>query len=194
MKTRVLFTLASLILIRAIAFALSRCSHAQSTPTGPTNGSSTGSQTMHVRGSVVDGLSRPILGATVNVLDGPLAGTVITTDDSGRFDLSAPTSGDVRLRASKSGFVTAPAPFRRHATAEMRQPFALALVGQLEMPPGRYTVTITSDPATATRGEDRCTGLPSDLVRRTYEATVTSGPENPMTRAGVSLTSTTLPN
>ena len=194
MKTRVLSTLASLILLGAIAFAVSRCSHAQSTPTGPTNGSSTESQTMHVRGAVVDGLSRPILGARVDVVDGPLAGTVIITDDSGRFDLSAPASGAVRLRASKPGFVTATAPFRWYASADIQQTFALALVGQLEIQPGRYTVTIALDPATATRGNDRCTGLPSDLVRRTYEATVTPGPENRTTRVGVALASPTLPS
>jgi len=148
---------------------------------------------MHVHGSVVDGLSRPVLDARVDVIDGPLAGTVIVTDDSGRFDLSAPTSGAVRLRASKPGFVTATAPFRWYANADIDQTFALALVDQLEIQPGRYTLTIAFDPATETQGSDRCTGLPSELLRRTYEATVTSGPENPTTRVGVSLTSATLP-
>ena len=60
----------------------------------------------HIRGSVSDTVGRPLPGALVAVLDGPLAGTTKLTDAEGRFELTGTAAGAATLRVSLVGFQT----------------------------------------------------------------------------------------
>src|SRR5687768_11710454 len=61
-----------------------------------------------ILGMVSDEVRRPLSGATIRVLDGPMAGTpTATTDASGRFEFSSTTSGTVTLQVNRAGFKSA---------------------------------------------------------------------------------------
>jgi hypothetical protein len=60
-----------------------------------------------LRGFVHDTIARPLMGATVEVLDGSLAGNATVTDDSGWFRLTGALVDTDRLRVTKEGHVTA---------------------------------------------------------------------------------------
>ena len=54
-----------------------------------------------IRGYVADTGFRPIAGSTVVVVDGPLAGTVATSDATGQFSLTGPFERATKFRASQ---------------------------------------------------------------------------------------------
>src|SRR6266852_8389312 len=58
-------------------------------------------------GYVSDTAFRPVTGAKVEVLTGPQAGTVMTSDDQGRFSYTGTFASTVNLRATKEGFAVA---------------------------------------------------------------------------------------
>jgi hypothetical protein len=126
-------------------------------------------------GYVFDTASRAVPGAIVEVLDGPLAGTSLTSDAFGAFLVSGSFSAGFRLRASKEGYVTATAPVQ--VSASDGRPW-VTFVLAMQVPPvnlaGDYTLTITADPAA-------CAGLPNDARSRSYHATITpaSAPGRP---------------
>ena len=61
-----------------------------------------------ILGMVTDEVRRPLSGATIRVLDGPMAGTpTATTDASGRFELYSTTPGTVTLQVNRAGFKSA---------------------------------------------------------------------------------------
>ena len=52
---------------------------------------------------VMDTALRRVAGARVEILDGPQAGTVLTTDAQGQFELTGPFLSDNTFRASADG-------------------------------------------------------------------------------------------
>ena len=60
----------------------------------------------HIRGLVSDTVRRPLPGALIVVLDGPLAGATQLTDAEGKFELTGTAAGTATLRVSRDGFQT----------------------------------------------------------------------------------------
>lgn len=116
-------------------------------------------------GSVVDVISTPLVGATVEVLDGPSAGMSTVTDASGRFSIDADVDEMVRFRASKTGYVTADkTSFSACATCPRFVGFALVQ----DAPPldvtGNYTISFLA--------ADSCGGIPEEARTRTFNGKV----------------------
>ncbi len=126
-------------------------------------------------------MHRPVGGASVRVLDGPLTGTVADTDLAGFFELRSSLPGAVRLQVSRDGFKTTT------YTAQWQGLFQgggarirLESIEPTEVPldPGEYTLTISFDPATARDmgSLPACTGFPADASTRSFTATITASP------------------
>jgi hypothetical protein len=154
------------------------------TDRGPTTPTSTSPLTgasgdTHVKGVVFDTLSRPLPGARVEVLDGPLAGQSTTADDSAAYVFTGNAGGAVRLRGSRDGFEsqTISAVWQPRTSGQIFGIFLKTRESAVPITPGSYTLTVRSDPSTAA-GNQRasCAGFPADLLRRTYEATITVSP------------------
>ena len=137
----------------------------------------------HIRGSVSDTVRRPLPGALVAVLDGPLAGTTKLTDAEGKFELTGTAAGTATLRVSRDGFQT------KTQSVLWRTPTSGAGVDgfiqldTLEPPigldPGDYTLTIAIDLATAVNHpgipKAPCVGFPVNLASFTYEVQILEG-------------------
>lgn len=137
----------------------------------------------HIRGSVSDTVRRPLPGALVAVLDGPLAGTTKLTDAEGKFELTGTAAGTATLRVSRDGFQT------KTQSVLWRTPTSGAGVDgfirldSLEPPigldPGDYTLTIAIDLATAVDHpgipKAPCAGFPVNLASFTYPAQILEG-------------------
>jgi len=141
---------------------------------------SDGTQSRTLRGFVGDTIARPLVGAAVEVLDGPQAGSVVVTNDSGWFSLVGALADTTRLRATKEGHVTAtgtvafwrgdgPTDYVTIALAVLAPPVSLA---------GDYSLTFVAD--------DACTTLPAEFRTRPYAATIEPDP-NPKSPAGTFL-------
>jgi Carboxypeptidase regulatory-like domain/IPT/TIG domain len=128
-----------------------------------------GSGTGRVAGRVIDFRSRPLSGATVEVVDGPHAGTSATTDAQGQFSLTGTFDETTQFRASREGYV----PATGRSSSDCDRPCAvrsisfqlLVLASTVNMA-GHYTLTFIADGA--------CPALPSELRTRTYPATITA--------------------
>ena len=119
-------------------------------------------------GYVGDTAYRVLAGVTVEVTQGPDAGTVMTSDADGRFSYTGTFATPVTLRATKDGYIAASATARVLTSGGAYAYFQLSPVAPPVAIAGNYTLTITADPA--------CTGLPDDVRTRTYSATVTPNP------------------
>ena len=126
-----------------------------------------------IRGWVRDTAIRPLSGAQVELLTGPQAGVVATTDSTGEFSFTATVDDGSRLRASKEGHISAdvtlgpvcsgcPGRPGRSVDLFLQVPNAPVAVA------GDYTLTFTADSA--------CTTLPEKLRSRTYEVTIAPSP------------------
>jgi hypothetical protein len=125
-------------------------------------------------GWVGDTASRPLGGSSVKVVDGPRAGTVVTTDEAGRFSMPGTFTGTVAVIASKDGYVaqtrTVPFPSVPHPPPPIGELGKWSIAVYLEPLgsslniAGLYTLTMTADSA--------CTNLPIEARTRTYTATV----------------------
>ena len=131
-----------------------------------------------IEGMVTDDVLRPLSGATIRVLDGPMAGTPpATTDASGRFQLYSTTHGTVRLQVNRAGFTSA---IHTAQWQPANNGFEVIRLESQEKPafqldPGDYTVTISMDPAAARDFGGKlppCAGFPSEMMSRTYKATI----------------------
>ena len=144
----------------------------------------------HIRGSVSDTVRRPLPGALVAVLDGPLAGTTKLTDAEGKFELTGTAVGSATLRVSRDGFQT------KTQSVSWRTPTSSVGVDgfirldTLEPPigldPGDYTLTIAIDLATAVdRGIPKapCAGFPVNLASFTYRVQILEGNNGRYVRA-----------
>jgi hypothetical protein len=119
-----------------------------------------------LNGDVYDTASRRVAGATVEILDGPQAGVVATTDDAGKFSFMGTFDDTIRFRASKPGHVS------KIQTSRVPCDMCARYVGfqlELEVAPidlaGSYTLSFTADSAA-------CAGIPEIARARSYNATV----------------------
>jgi hypothetical protein len=150
-------------MIRILTFVLlmllqPACQKTSPAPTEPSPASAT---TFNLAGAVQDTLQRPVPNATVEALDGPLAGEFTTTDQEGRFALpsfTAPTPA-VRLQVTREGYT--PAILRIANQARI-----LVILKPLALidPRGEYEITLTAG--------DSCDGIPPPLHTRSYTATI----------------------
>ena len=145
----------------------------------------------HIRGSVSDTVRRPLPGALVAVLDGPLAGTTKLTDAEGKFELTGTAAGTATLRVSRDGFQT------KTQSVSWRTPTSgvgvdgFIRLDTLEPPigldPGDYTLTIAIDLATAVDHpgipKAPCAGFPVNLASFTYQVQILEGNSGRYVRA-----------
>lgn len=121
-----------------------------------------------------------LIAVALTILDGPLAGTTLRSDDAGRFEFKANSSGRVTLRASQDGFQaqTAMATWEPLAfAAEIGLPFWLeSLEPPIGLELGAYTLTVAVDLANARDWKERpdaqCAGFPVEFATRSYRAEI----------------------
>lgn len=129
-------------------------------------------QIFSLRGSVTDTAYRSLSGATVEIIDGPRAGTVTTVDEHGYFSMPGTFTGTVTVKASKDGYVS-----QTQAVAPVWRPgpplpgeqqrwvaFYLELPGLSIDIAGEYSLRLTVDNA--------CTNWPEAARLRNYTATI----------------------
>ena len=116
-------------------------------------------------GYVADTAFRVVAGVTVEVMQGPEAGTVMTSDSQGRFSYTGTFASPVTLRATKEGYAARDETVRLLTNGSAYVSFQLVSLTPPVPVATNYTLTISADPA--------CTGLPDDLRSRTYAVTVT---------------------
>lgn len=122
-------------------------------------------------------MNRPVAGARIEILDGPLAGASTIADDRGAFEFVGTTTGRVTLRGSREGFASATISAEWTMLGGAYQSIALIRLKTLEpdlpIVPGLYTLTFISDLSAAVGHNGvPCTGFPAELLRRTYEASI----------------------
>jgi hypothetical protein len=166
-----------------IVFAVGCGDRPSPSPTAPGGSSSPPAGQTHIRGSVSDTVRRPLPGALVAVLDGPLAGTTKLTDAEGKFELTGTAVGTATLRVSRDGFQT------KTQSVSWRTPTSgvgvdgFIQLDTLEPPiglgPGDYTLTIAIDLATAVDHpgipKAPCAGFPVNLASFTYRVQILEG-------------------
>lgn len=129
----------------------------------------------YLRGSVRDGVSRPVSGALVEILDGARAGASTTADELGGFTFTDGPTGAVTLRVSRDGFLptTMTTAWSTNPMNTVTTRVILKSVEpSLEIAPGAYTMTLISDPSASGWAGATCAGFPPEFLRRTYEATI----------------------
>jgi hypothetical protein len=136
--------------------------------------------TFRVTGVVTDS-GIPVVGATVDLLDGSRAAMTTQTDAQGIYRLYG-LSGPIELRVRATGY---PEEVRRlTVTDDAQYDFALPPTPVLS---GAYDLTITADSAACPPSARNA--LPADLRVRTYDATITqTGPQLTVKLKGASLT------
>jgi hypothetical protein len=124
-------------------------------------------------GSVMDTAFRGIAGVRIEIVDGPQAGSSMTSDAAGQFSLTGPFVSTNTFRAVKDGYVTATQGFSTSTPGG--RPWLYFYLQPVAAPvniAGDYTLTFVAD-----RG---CTQLPSEVRTRTYTATITrASPTSP---------------
>ena len=148
-----------------IAIITAGCGATPSSPTGtPTNAD----RTVTIRGRVQDSVSRPIVDASVTIVDGPRAGLSTTTNEDGRFAfVSFTTSAELTaLRVEKGGYT--PSNPRWRAPDDLT--VLLQSVMRLDIQ-GQYAITFAA--------AAECTQLPSEVRSRTFTAAVSPIPDRP---------------
>ena len=122
-----------------------------------------------IYGYVDDTAFRPIAGVSVQIIDGPQAGTTTSSDAGGRFSYDGTfTSPGRRCGPRKDGYTTATRTTLRLTDGHAYAGFSLASVTPPVAVAGNYTLTISADTA--------CTALPEDVRTRTYRAVVIANP------------------
>jgi hypothetical protein len=126
-----------------------------------------------IRGWVRDTAIRPLSNAQVELLTGPQAGVVATTDSAGEFSITATIDDGSRVRASKEGHVSAEVAIGPVCSGCPGQPGrSVGLFLQVPNAPaatvGDYTLTFTADSA--------CSTLPEPLRSRTYDVRIVPSP------------------
>jgi hypothetical protein len=138
---------------------------APTSPLSPAPGPTVSRPDVGLTGTVYDNVSRPIAGASVEVLDGSQAGLLTISDASGRFAfLTGAFDDSIRVRASKAGH----RPLTR--TSSINCPTCSRYVGfllEVDATPvdatGDYTMTFVADPTCQ---------LPENVRIRRYDARV----------------------
>jgi hypothetical protein len=119
-----------------------------------------------IDGWVNDNVGRPVVGATVELIDGVPAGLSAITDGSGSFSLGdvTLTTGNTKLRTSKDGFAPSVQLAGYNPSAHISVGIVLWSLTPPVIGPGDYTMSFVADLA--------C-DLPEAARTRTYSATVT---------------------
>lgn len=120
-----------------------------------------------VNGTVYDSAFRGVAGASVEVLDGPEAGTSATAGATGAFSLTGIFDDTTHFRASREGYVAATGTLAPNTCASCNSRwiyFYLAVLAPAVDIAGDYTLTFMAD--------STCTALPNELRTRTYVATI----------------------
>jgi len=157
------------LILMFLASGLTACdgSHPTAAVIAPTPVPPPGSSVTRVDGSVRDISSRPLAGATVEVLDGPQAAAFALTDGSGAFSFTGVFDDTVRFRAAKAGHAAAikTSQLPQCANCSRHVDFVLESSGPPIEVAGDYALTFIADPA--------CAGIPEGVRQRTYAATAT---------------------
>jgi hypothetical protein len=155
-------------LVLIVALASASCGDGQTSgaitaPSTPT--------TFSISGQVLDAASRPVPGAAVEVLDGPLTGRMGTADAGGWFALPGPFNGSeaVRIRAVRDGYDEQIQTVTCCPSSGLRTVIVVFSLSTL-VPDvaGGYTLTIQAD--------DACPHLPEEVRRRTYGMSIAATP------------------
>jgi hypothetical protein len=143
-------------------------------PTAPNPSTPSPNGVLLINGTVNDTAFRPLPGATVEVLDGPQAGTSTTADATGWFSLTGTFDDTSRFRATLRDHVAATGtlgPICAYCNPTRWIHFHLEVLAPPVNMTGDYTLTFIADRA--------CVGLPDEVRTRTYGATITpSHPTN----------------
>jgi hypothetical protein len=161
------------ILVLVLAQGLAGCSGSRfpSTPSAPSPVPQPAPQPtgIQVNGLVYDYAFWPVAGASVEVLDGPQAGTSAITDARGVFSLTGTFDDTTRFRAAREGYVAATGTLDPNTCASCSSSrsiyFYLAVLAPAVDIAGDYTLTFIAD--------NTCTALPNELRTRRYVATIT---------------------
>ena len=133
-----------------------------------------------IRGAVTDTAWRAVPGARVEVIDGPSAGNVTTTDAQGQFSMTGTFDEATQFRATQDGHVPAVATLARSCpTCPRWLHFTLDVVAVPIHVEGAYLLTIMADPA--------CTTLPERVRTRVYEVRVQASVQRPTTAFDVDI-------
>lgn len=152
-------TFAPSSLFLTLAILASGCHDWSPLPTAPTTGWR--STNFNISGLVRDTVQRPVNDATIEIVDGSLAGRRTTTNVEGRFDFAVSIAENVSIHITKDGFEPVTIPGREDQVVILT---ALALV-QIE---GLYAATFTA--------ADGCDQLQPELRKRTYTANFNLAP------------------
>jgi hypothetical protein len=163
MPHRILAALILLMLVHVVA----ACDRTNTPPLGPSrppadNPPPPVAAGPGIRGTVHDTAFRRLADATVEIVNGPHAGTSVRTSASGEFTLPGSFEPSTLFRASAEGYL--PATMQHpHGYIDYYLERSMAPV-QIR---GDYNMTFLSDPA--------CADMPDYLRERTYRASVTPG-------------------
>jgi hypothetical protein len=147
------------LLVTLLSLACGEGQKSQTAPSSPLELSAAATFTM--RGEVMDTTNLPIAGAQVEVLTGPGAGTVASTDENGRFVMPWTASDSATVRVSREGFHAHQRPVPARVVA-LR--FDLEEIDSPTIVAGMYQMTLTA--------ANECTQLPSVARQRTYRSQV----------------------
>jgi hypothetical protein len=157
------------VILLSLGYSAVACSDGSATvsPTTPTAAPAPAVE--FIRGWVRDTAIRPLSGARVELLTGPQAGLVATTDSIGEFSFTGSVDDGSRLRASKEGYTSGDVALGPTCSSCPGRPGrAVSFFLHVPDPPaaiaGNYTLTFTADIG--------CTALPEKLRSRTYEVAI----------------------
>lgn len=153
-----------------LPLVISACGDNAATPAIPTPiaPSPPTSANLILRGFVYDTAFRPVAGVTVEIIDGPHAGTSMTTSELGTFEFTAEfvRGSLLTLRATREGYATATRSFT--IPTSVRSDLYVSLPLNSLAPPvdiaGEYDLTLTADRA--------CVDLPEEVRTRKYEVEI----------------------
>jgi hypothetical protein len=168
--------------VLAVAVGILACSGSSTAPTPavpvPPDASPPAADVVVIRGGVVDTASRHLADVKVEMIDGPQAGASTMTDAAGQFSFSGSFPRRITFRATKVGYadlmetrIIAPGP-PPGATASV----GLTLVSLVPSAniAGDYTLTFVADSTCDGTPSVSQTGIPEELRRHTYEASITA--------------------
>ncbi len=127
-----------------------------------------------IEGAVFDMVGRTVGGATVKIVDGPLAGTSTVSDAAGKFSFAGTFTKDATLTASVDGYQT---DTQAMALANGTGPVATVFFSLASAAPsvhldaGTYDLTFISDPT--------CDGIPDDQRTLSFSTAVSSARDQP---------------
>lgn len=127
-----------------------------------------------IRGAVFDTVDRPIVGAAIRVIDGPLAGASAVSDASGQFTIAGAFATDVTVTATGDGYFSKTV---KVILADGTGPTAWAYFSLASIAPsvhlaaGAYDVVFVPDPS--------CADIPDDQRTLSFAGTLSAATDQP---------------